>query len=97
PQSFRDGVVQARVHRERDGFIASIKDEDVCHLASIYHNDDSCVLFKPSVRGSYNICYFVEFTTGDKWVVRVLLSPTRNHSSLSMAIWKSLTWPWTAK
>lgn len=76
PQSFRDEIVQARVHRERDAFIASIKDEDICRLASVYHNHDSCVLFKPAVRGSYNICYFVEFPNGDKWVVRVPINPT---------------------
>ncbi|KAL2262479.1 hypothetical protein VTK26DRAFT_1210 [Humicola hyalothermophila] len=76
PKTFRDGVVQDRVYRERDRFIASIRDEDVCQLASKYHNRDSCVIFKPSVRGSFNICYFVEFPNGDKWVVRVPLAPT---------------------
>ena len=76
PQSFRDGLVQSRVHAERDRFIASIQHKHVCDLASMYHNRDSCVLFKPFVRGSYNICYFVEFVNGDKWVVRVPLAPT---------------------
>jgi hypothetical protein len=37
-----------------------------------------CEFFKPPVRGSYNICYFVQFHqgVGDKWVVRVPLAPT---------------------
>jgi hypothetical protein len=64
------------VHGARDAFIASIQDEHVCQLASTYHNSDSCVFFQPAVRGSYNICYFVEFANGDKWVVRVPLAPT---------------------
>ncbi|KAG4428691.1 hypothetical protein IFR05_015829 [Cadophora sp. M221] len=79
-QSFRDPLVQARVHRDRDQFIASIRDEDVRSLAALYHNGDACEFFKPPIRGSYNICYFVQFQTlidgaGDRWVVRVPLAP----------------------
>ena len=76
PQSFRDAVVQARVHRDRDQLIAAIRDDDVCRLASLNHHGDACVLFRPFVRGSYNICYFVEFQNGDRWVVRIPLAPT---------------------
>ncbi|KAF4626308.1 hypothetical protein G7Y89_g11853 [Cudoniella acicularis] len=81
PQSFRNRVVQARIYRDRDQFIASIRDDDVCRLAALYHNGDTCTFFKPPSRGSYNICYFVQFQSscierdGDKWVVRVPLAP----------------------
>ena len=81
PQSFKDGVVQARVHHDRDCFIASIHDEDICRLAASHHNGDTCTFFKPPTRGSYNICYFVQFPSasiegdGDRWVVRVPLAP----------------------
>lgn len=80
-QSFRNGVVQARVHRDRDRFIASISEDEVCRLASLYHAGDTCTFFAPPVRGSYNICYLVQFHSiignggGEKWVVRIPLSP----------------------
>jgi len=81
PQNFRDGVVQARVHSDRDRFIASIREDDVCRLAASHHGGDPCVLFQPPVRGSYNIRYFVQFLSGikgqagEKWVVRIPLDP----------------------
>ncbi|KPM36578.1 hypothetical protein AK830_g9978 [Neonectria ditissima] len=81
PQQLNDRIVQYRVHRERDEFIASIRDEDVLRLAASYHNDDTCDFFTPptcesyKTRGSYNICYFVEFEDGEQWVVRIPLKP----------------------
>ncbi|KAK4142984.1 kinase-like domain-containing protein [Dichotomopilus funicola] len=72
---YRDVVVRARIHRERDVIVESIKEEDIRRLASSYHGNDSCVLFKPLIRGSFNVCYFVEFANGDRWVVRVPLRP----------------------
>lgn len=81
PQQIVDRIVQTRVHRERDEFIATISEDEVCRLASSYHNGDLCRVFKPSIRGSYNICYFVHFESdnsnedGEKWVVRVPLAP----------------------
>jgi len=80
-KSFRNGVVQAPVHRDRDRFIASIGHDDVRLLAASCHDGDTCIFFKPPIRGSYNICYFVQFPSrnkdedGDKWVVRVPLDP----------------------
>ena len=79
-KSFRDSLVEARVHRDRDRFIDSIRHDDVCSLAASHHNGDACTFFKPPVRGSYNICYFVQFGSlndrdGDRWVVRVPLAP----------------------
>ncbi|KAH6621053.1 hypothetical protein B0J18DRAFT_491384 [Chaetomium sp. MPI-SDFR-AT-0129] len=73
---YRDVVVRARLHRERDAFVESIKEEDIRRLASSYHGNYSCVLFKPLIRGSFNVCYFVEFANGDRWVVRVPSRPT---------------------
>ncbi|GAB1311906.1 hypothetical protein MFIFM68171_02116 [Madurella fahalii] len=76
PQSFRDGLIRARVHYKRNCFIASIRDEDICHFASIQHNRNSCILFKSFVRNSYNVCYFIEFANSDRWVIQVPLAPT---------------------
>jgi hypothetical protein len=87
-QQLRDRIVQSRVHRERDQFIAAIHEDDVCHLASSYHNGDFCSFFKPPARGSYNICYFVRFPSShsssedaEKWVVRVPLAPCLAYGS----------------
>jgi hypothetical protein len=49
PESFRDGIVKARVHQGRDRFIASIRDKHVCNLAALYHDGDPCVFSRPSV------------------------------------------------
>ncbi|RFU31026.1 hypothetical protein B7463_g5317, partial [Scytalidium lignicola] len=86
-----DCIVEDRVHNDRDRFIESIKENDICSLASSYHHNDPCSFFKPPARGSYNICFFVRFHArnseqriscdgekreeGDSWVVRVPLSP----------------------
>lgn len=81
PQQLKDRVVQSRVHRERDRFIASIPEGDVLRLAESFHSGDPGTFFKPPARGSYNICYFVQFRprcqNGDveKWVVRIPLAP----------------------
>lgn len=56
-----DRIVEDRVHKDRDRFIESIKGDDICRLASSYHNNDPCAFFKPPTRGSYNICFFVRF------------------------------------
>jgi len=61
PQQLKDRKVQTRVHRQRDEFIAAIHEDDVCRLASSHHGGDHCSFFKPPIRGSYNICYFVHF------------------------------------
>ncbi|KAH7120121.1 phosphotransferase enzyme family protein [Dactylonectria estremocensis] len=82
----RDQIVQGHIHRKRDEFIAGIKKDDVLTLARSYHNGDSCYFFKDPARGSYNICFFVEFgpppeqpESGalgrERWVVRIPLAP----------------------
>ncbi|KAH9205016.1 hypothetical protein DL95DRAFT_470977 [Leptodontidium sp. 2 PMI_412] len=77
-----DRIVEKRIHRARDKFIDAIKPGDICSLASSYHDNDPCDFFKEPKRGSYNICFFVQFRIdgkisekGDRWVVRVPLSP----------------------
>ena len=75
PQQVKDRIVQARVHRERDQFIASIPEHKVLALASSHRNATPCDFFDKPRRGSYNICYFVRFGDGAKWVVRVPLAP----------------------
>lgn len=74
-QQLRDFIEKTRIHQERDAFIASIREEQVCNLASSHRRGDRCICFKPPVRGSYNICFFVKFDNGEKWVVRIPLSP----------------------
>ncbi len=89
PQQLKDRIVQSRVHRERDQFIAAIQEDDICRLASAYHDGDHCSFFKPPSRGSYNICYFVRFPSKssgedvDQWVVRVPLAPCLARGSRS--------------
>jgi hypothetical protein len=77
-----DRIVEHRIYQERDKFIDAIKPGDICSLASSYHDNDACDFFKEPERGSYNICFFVQFRIdgkisekGDRWVVRVPLSP----------------------
>ena len=77
-----DRIVENRIHRARDKFIDAIRPGDICSLASSYHDNDPCDFFKEPKRGSYNICFFVQFRIdgkiserGDRWVVRVPLSP----------------------
>jgi len=74
PQQLKDRLVQSRIHRERDQFIASISEHQVLTLASSYRNDEPCDFFDKPKRGSYNICYFVRFHDGPKWVIRVPLT-----------------------
>ncbi|KAK8128144.1 kinase-like protein [Apiospora sp. TS-2023a] len=69
----RDQIVQARVHKERDELIASIREEQICALASSFRNGDNCSYFAPLARSSYNICFFVTFDDGERWVGRIPL------------------------
>ncbi|KAI8943968.1 phosphotransferase enzyme family protein [Xylaria longipes] len=74
-QQLRDLIAKTRIHKERDAFVATIGERQVCNLASSYRRGDRCHSFKEPVRGSYNICFFVEFDDGEKWVVRIPLAP----------------------
>ncbi len=57
----RNTITEGRAHEARDRFIDSIDEGDVLRLASSHHNGELCAFFKPPVRGTYNICYFVRF------------------------------------
>ncbi|ETS03824.1 phosphotransferase enzyme family protein [Trichoderma reesei RUT C-30] len=56
-------------------FIDSIVDSAVCRLASKYNGQKPCSIVGSS-RGSFNVCFFVQFGEENaKWVVRVPLEP----------------------
>ncbi|KAJ3483629.1 hypothetical protein NLG97_g7262 [Lecanicillium saksenae] len=66
----------ARSERRRDEYVRSINVHDVCALASYYRNGKPCVEFREQKRGSYNVCYFLEFPEDHmRWVVRFPLTP----------------------
>lgn len=74
---FTDASVAARIDAERRRFIESIADSDVLQLA-LSHNPSKgrCFFFQPTIHGSYNICYFVEFSgSQERWVIRVPIRP----------------------
>lgn len=83
-----DREVTKRVHAACDQYIASISPADVLALATSYHPSKSeARFFKDPARGSYNICYFVQFPSaleeasgvedddGERWVFRIPLPP----------------------
>jgi hypothetical protein len=57
----KDEIVEHRVRVERDRFVNAIDPETICRLASSYYNNEPCSIFKPFKRGSFNVCFFVEF------------------------------------
>lgn len=57
----RDAIVEHRVKEARDRFVDAISPTAVCDLASSHHNGDPCTIFRPAERGSFNVCFFVEF------------------------------------
>lgn len=84
PTHLRDAIIEAEIRQQRQDFIDSLRPDDILRLAASYHASGSeGVFFREPARGSYNMCYFVEFppsdeTTGvapDRWVVRVPLDP----------------------
>ncbi|KAF4972478.1 hypothetical protein FZEAL_9585 [Fusarium zealandicum] len=75
PQGFTDEIVQRRVHRERDQYLQHITKEKVLAIASSRRPGLSCGYFKEPKRGSYNLCCFVEFGDGQRWVIRIPLAP----------------------
>ncbi len=93
-----DDIIEDRIRKARDAFIGSITDRQVRALASSYHHGDDCEFFREFNRGSFNVCFFVQFFTqpkldrqpgakpdGDCWVVRVPLGPR-----LAMEPWETV-------
>lgn len=70
------GSWRAPYEVRRQQYIQSIATVDVCALASHYYGGETCAEFREPKRGSYNICYFVEFPVDRaRWVVRFPLTP----------------------
>ncbi|ATY62576.1 kinase-like domain [Cordyceps militaris] len=66
----------ARCEQRKEDYIRSINAQDVCTLASYYGAGQPCAEFRERKRGSYNICYFLEFPNDQtRWVVRFPLTP----------------------
>lgn len=64
-------ATEDQLNQIRKQFIESLDLDAVCALASRFNNGKSCQVVRKA-RGSFNICFFVEFEQdGPKWVVRV--------------------------
>ncbi|KAI9797635.1 MAG: hypothetical protein M1825_005733 [Sarcosagium campestre] len=79
-----DQIHRYRLKQDCKAFRASISDEDVCRLASAYHDDRPCHVFQEPQSGSYNVCFFVEFDAAaegldpQRWAVRFPLPSVHN-------------------
>ncbi|KIH90768.1 hypothetical protein SPBR_01156 [Sporothrix brasiliensis 5110] len=65
----RDRILKDKSEKAQKVFIDSIDTQAVLSLASSYHNDEPCQVFRAPANGSFNVCFFVAFAQ-DKWVVR---------------------------
>lgn len=74
-RGFTDEIIQLRTNRERDRFVKKIKEKDVLAVAASHRDGMACEVFKRSVVGSWNVCFFVRFADGARWAVRVPLLP----------------------
>ena len=88
------------MRQAREGFIKSINTDRIVQLASLYHNNDDCIIFKIT-HGAFNVCYCIKFTPAigdqDRWVVRIPI-PCRAHwveekLEVEVATMKSVTYP----
>lgn len=61
-----------KLDEERDRWVDSLDDGEICRLASSFHHGDPCTIFRPRKRGGFNVCFFIEFeSTSKRWVVRI--------------------------
>ncbi|KAG8425780.1 hypothetical protein J3459_009700 [Metarhizium acridum] len=73
----RDLIVEAKTQAVMQRFITSIDEREILKLASSYHNNEPCQIFQPVKHGSFNVCFFVQFSTPasdgvpERWVVRL--------------------------
>jgi hypothetical protein len=65
-----------QIEEDEKTFIDSIDPGAICRLASLYNGSKTCRIFRNAAHGSYNVCYFVEFEDGVRWVVRIPLEPS---------------------
>ncbi|EFY91559.1 hypothetical protein J3459_014636 [Metarhizium acridum] len=83
PSHFNDAIVEQSVHCERDRFIQRLRkrEAELLQLASSSCNKTSASFFQPPahsnyfVRGSYNLCFFIQFSDLQKCVLRIPLRP----------------------
>lgn len=75
-------IVERQVRQRRQEFIDALRPDDILKLVVPYHERGSeATFFRDPVRGSYNMCYFVQMPSSDaarspdRWVVRVPLDP----------------------
>lgn len=61
--------------QRKQAFLDAIDPEAVCRLTSGLNNGKPCHIFRESTSGSFNVCFFVEFTPETKWVVRIPIKP----------------------
>jgi hypothetical protein len=68
----RDAMKCDQLDEERDRWVNSLDEGEICRLASSFHNGDPCTIFRPRKRGGFNICFFVEFESPlERWAVRI--------------------------
>ncbi|AEO64615.1 uncharacterized protein THITE_2142497 [Thermothielavioides terrestris NRRL 8126] len=69
----RDHVWTDERNREQRRWVESLDEGTICSLASSFHGGDPCTIFQDRRRGSFNVCFFVQFTRPphDRWVVRL--------------------------
>ena len=51
----RDLIVDSKAKESRQRFITSIDQGEILKLASSYHDDEPCHVFRPVKHGSYNV------------------------------------------
>ena len=78
PAHFRvlDASELSRAQEACSRFIASINPQCVLGLASRYRANSPCSFYKPLIWGTNNVCFFVGFDDGEKWVIRLPFPPT---------------------
>ncbi|KAK3905465.1 kinase-like domain-containing protein [Staphylotrichum tortipilum] len=68
----RNFIKTGKIEEERERWVAALDDDEILRLASSVRGRDKCIIFQPRKRGSYNICFFVEFDSPpERWVVRI--------------------------
>ncbi|KAH0537609.1 hypothetical protein FGG08_005601 [Glutinoglossum americanum] len=74
-----DAICKTYVDKQCSAFINSIDREAVCGLASSLNRGTLCHIFGEPKRGSYNVCFPVEFDSGssnpERWMVRFPILP----------------------
>lgn len=70
--AMRDAMKSDQLDEERDRWVNSLDEGEICRLASSFHNGDPCTIFRPRKRGGFNICFFIEFESPlERWAARI--------------------------